>query len=87
VLLSDDEVRAGGWLAQAEQAEFLVVQASYASPLTEAADLVLPSPIWAERAGTYVSLDGRVGRSQAVLEPLPGLKDDKEIIQELAHRL
>ncbi|MBU2009424.1 MAG: molybdopterin-dependent oxidoreductase [Chloroflexi bacterium] len=87
VLLSDDEVRDGDWLAQAEQAEFLVVQASYASPLTEAADLVLPSPIWAERAGTYVSLDGRVGRSQAVLEPLPGLKDDKEIIQELAHRL
>ena len=67
-------------MALAEQAEFLVVQASYASPLTEAADVVLPSPIWAERGGTYVSLDGKVGHSQRVLEPPAGIKDDTEII-------
>lgn len=87
VLLGDDELVTEDLVAQAEKAEFLLVQASYASPLTKAADLVLPSPIWAERAGTYVSLDGKVARSQAVLELAPGLKDDKEIIKELARRL
>jgi formate dehydrogenase major subunit len=87
VLLGDDELVTEDLVAQAEKAEFLLVQASYASPLTKAADLVLPSPIWAERAGTYVSLDGKVARSQTVLELAPGLKDDKEIIKELARRL
>jgi len=87
VLLGDDELMPEDWVAQAEQAEFLVVQASHASPLTEAADLVLPSPTWAEQAGTYVSLDGKVRRSQAVLQMAPGLKDDKDIIKELASRL
>jgi NADH dehydrogenase/NADH:ubiquinone oxidoreductase subunit G len=87
VLLGDGEVRDGDWMPLAEQAEFLVVQASYASPLTEAADLVLPSPIWAERGGTYVSLDGKVGHSQAVVEPPAGIKDDVGIIKELAGRL
>ena len=87
ILQGDDEFEAEDWVAQAEEAEFLIVQASYASPLTEAADLVLPSPIWAERTGTYISLDGKAGRSQVVLEPPPGLKDDCEILKELARRL
>lgn len=87
LLLADDEYIAEDCMALAEQAEFLVVQASYASPLTRAADVVLPSPVWAERAGTYISLDGKAGRSQRVLEPPPGLKDDLEIIAELAQRL
>ncbi|MBM4463234.1 MAG: 2Fe-2S iron-sulfur cluster binding domain-containing protein [Chloroflexi bacterium] len=87
LLLADDGYIAEDCLGLAEQAEFLVVQASYVSPLTQAADVVLPSPIWAGRAGTYISLDGRVGRSQRVLEPPPGMRDDLEIIAELAKRL
>jgi len=87
LLLADDEYLAEDCMSLAEQAEFLVVQASFASQLTRAADVVLPSPIWAERAGTYISLDGKVGRSQRVLEPPLGIKDDPEIIAELAQRL
>jgi formate dehydrogenase major subunit len=87
LLLADDEYIAEDCMSLAEQAEFLVVQASFASTLTRAADVVLPSPIWAERAGTYISLDGKAGRSQRVLEPPLGIKDDLEIIAELAHRL
>lgn len=88
ILLADDEFGVGDDVLQvAEQAEFLIVQASYASPLTEAADVVFPSPIWAEREGTYFSLDGKAGRSQPVLEPPPGIKSDPEIITQLVQRL
>ena len=88
ILLADDEFGVGDDVLQvAEQAEFLIVQASYASPLTEAADVVFPSPIWAEREGTYFSLDGRAGRSRQVLEPPSGIKSDLDIITQLTQRL
>lgn len=88
ILLTDGEYGVEDYMLQvAEQAEFLIVQASYASPLTEAADVVFPSPIWAEREGSCFSLDGKAGRSQRVLEPPPGIKDDLEIIAQLAQRL
>lgn len=84
ILMSDDTFEMGDWVDQAEQAEFLVVQASYRSQLTDCADVVLPSPIWAERKGKYVSLDGKVGHSQKVVEPASGIKDDVEIISKIA---
>ncbi len=84
VLFSDDTFETGDWVDQVGQAEFLVAQASYRSQLTDCADVVLPSPIWAERKGKYVSLDGKVGHSQKVLEPSSGIKDDVEIITKLA---
>jgi formate dehydrogenase major subunit len=87
VLMCDDEFENGDWVAMADQAEFLVVQASYRSFLTDCADVVLPSPIWAERKGKYVSLDGKISHSQKVLEPPSGVKDDVEIISKLAKRL
>jgi NADH dehydrogenase/NADH:ubiquinone oxidoreductase subunit G len=84
VLMSDDKFEMGDWAAPVDQAEFVVVQASYRSPLTDCADVVLPSPIWAERKGKYVSLDGKVGNSHKVLEPPSGIKDDVEVIAKLA---
>jgi predicted molibdopterin-dependent oxidoreductase YjgC len=87
VLMCDDEFEMGDWVALVDQAEFLAVQASYRSPLTDCADVVLPSPIWAERKGKYVSLDGKVGHSQKVLEPPAEVKDDTEIISKLAKKL
>jgi len=87
VLLADDEYGDEDWVAQAEQAEFLIVQASYASPLTDAADVVLPSPIWAERSGKYISLDGKPGQSQQVLKPLPSIWNDSDIFAQLDRRV
>jgi formate dehydrogenase major subunit len=84
VLMSDDKFEMGDWAAPVDQAEFVVVQASYRSPLTDCADVVLPSPIWAERKGKYVSLDGKVGNSHKVVEPPSGIKDDVEVISKLA---
>jgi formate dehydrogenase major subunit len=41
------------------QSEFTVVQAACRSPWTDAADVVLPSPTWAEQRGHIVNLEGR----------------------------
>jgi predicted molibdopterin-dependent oxidoreductase YjgC len=88
LLLADQDFMGEDWVFRvAEQAEFLIVQASYESPLTKVADVVLPSPIWAEREGTYISVDGKAGRSKRILEPLPGIKDDTEIFAQLTQRL
>jgi NADH dehydrogenase/NADH:ubiquinone oxidoreductase subunit G len=88
MLLADEEPTADDPLFRvAEQTEFLIVQASYQSPLTTAANVAFPSPIWAEREGTYLSLDGTAGKSKRVLELPAGLKDDLEIIARLAQRL
>jgi NADH dehydrogenase/NADH:ubiquinone oxidoreductase subunit G len=88
LLLADDDCGLDDNLLRiAEKAEFLIVQASYASPLTEAADVVFPSPIWAERQGTYVSLDGKQGQAQRVLELSPSAKTDIEVINQLTQRL
>jgi formate dehydrogenase major subunit len=51
-----------------EQAPFLVVQASYASELTEQADVVLPVEIWAEQEGHYLNLEGRLQKAVRTLQ-------------------
>ena len=67
--------------------DFLVVQASYHSPATSMADVVLPSPIWAEREGKYVSMDGRICELKQVLQPKEGLPQDQEILMEISKQL
>ncbi|MEW6033369.1 MAG: molybdopterin-dependent oxidoreductase [Chloroflexota bacterium] len=86
-LLLADEERDGGLLEWAKGLDFLMVQASYHSPYTAAADVVLPSPIWAEREGTYKSMDGRLLKSRRVLQPQGGLLQDQEIMVKLARKL
>jgi formate dehydrogenase major subunit len=63
--------------------DFKVVQASYASPVTEIADIVIPSPIWSEREGTYTTTDGRKVNSSRVREPAPAILQDYEILARL----
>ncbi|HEX2973455.1 MAG TPA: molybdopterin-dependent oxidoreductase [Tepidisphaeraceae bacterium] len=50
---------------------FTVIQAAYRSPWTDAADVVLPGMIWAERKGHVVNLEGK---SQAVIPLLQAPK-------------
>jgi len=64
-----------------------VVQASYHSPATSKADVVLPSPIWAEREGKYVTMDGRVLELKRVLQPKEGLPQDQEVLIEISKKL
>ena len=64
-----------------------MVQASYYSPAVYMADVVLPSPIWAERKGKYVSLDGGVRELQPVLRPRDGLPQDEEIFKAISQKM
>jgi len=86
LLLADEPV--GEELSdRLEGRDFLVVQASYHSPVTSVADVVIPSPIWAEREGKYVSMDGRVLELKRVLQPGDGLLQDEEVLIEVSKKL
>ncbi len=66
---------------------FTVVQASYRSPLVEKADVVLPTPIWAERTGHVTNLEGKVLALNPA-QPMPEtLRDDAEVLMKLANML
>ncbi len=62
---------------------FTVVQASYRSPLTEKADVVLPTPIWVERTGHVTNLEGKVLPLQPALEMPGNVRDDADVLAQL----
>ena len=66
---------------------FLVVQASYASALTERADVVLPMAIWCERSGTLTNTEGLVQEARKATEPLGEARPDWEILSLLGEKL
>jgi formate dehydrogenase major subunit len=74
-------------LKEAGKDAFLVVQASYESPLTLRADVVLPAAIWSEQAGSLTSTEGRLLKINRVLEPRGEAKPDLEIISLLGKKL
>jgi NADH dehydrogenase/NADH:ubiquinone oxidoreductase subunit G len=74
-------------LEQIENVPFVVVQASYASPLTDRADVVLPAAIWAEQAGHYVNLEGRLQEARQGLMPPRDVRSNLAIFQALAEAL
>lgn len=71
-----------------EGLEHLVVQDIFRTRTAELADVVLPaSAAWCESDGTVTNSERRVQRVRKAIEPPPGVKDDREIIRELAARL
>jgi formate dehydrogenase major subunit len=68
-------------------ARFLVVQASYHSPLTRRAEVVLPVQIWAEQEGHYLNFEGRLQKTQAALSAPAEVCSNLEVIQRLASQL
>ncbi len=86
LLLADEPVDEEllNWL---EGIDFLVVQSSYRSPATSMADVVLPSPIWAERDGKYIAMDGRILELKQALRSREGLPQDQEILIEISKKL
>jgi len=86
-LLLADERDSEELLSWLKGIDFLVVQASYQSPVTAMADVVLPSPIWAEREGKYVTMDGRVLELKQVLQPKDGLPQDQEVLKAISQKL
>ncbi|UCD80699.1 MAG: molybdopterin-dependent oxidoreductase, partial [Desulfobacterales bacterium] len=73
--------------AKIAEKTFVVVQASYASALTERADLVLPMAAWQERSGTLTNTDGIEQPVQAAGSPQGQSKPDWEILRMLTEML
>ncbi|WP_218120770.1 molybdopterin oxidoreductase family protein [Geodermatophilus sp. DSM 45219] len=67
--------------------DFLVVSDFFLSETAELADVVLPSAMWAEEDGTMTNLEGRVVRRRRALDPPDGVRDDLQLLAELAGRL
>ena len=67
--------------------DFLVVSDFFLSETAEMADVVLPSAQWAEEEGTMTNLEGRVIRRRRAFEPPDGVRDDMQVLCELAERL
>jgi predicted molibdopterin-dependent oxidoreductase YjgC len=71
-----------------EGLEHLVVQDMFLTDTAAAADVVLPATAtWCEAEGTVTSSERRVQRVRKALDPPPGVRDDIEIICEIARRL
>ncbi|WP_232797136.1 molybdopterin oxidoreductase family protein [Blastococcus atacamensis] len=67
--------------------DFLVVSDFFLSETAELADVVLPSAMWAEEAGTMTNVEGRVLRRRRALDPPSGVPDDLQLLATLADRL
>lgn len=67
-----------------EEAPFLAVQASYSSPLTAMADVVLPVEIWSEQEGHYLNLEGRLQQAIRGLAAPEGVRSNVEVLREMA---
>ncbi|MCJ7551761.1 MAG: molybdopterin-dependent oxidoreductase, partial [Anaerolineae bacterium] len=66
---------------------FTVVQASYVSPLVERANVVLPAPVWYERAGHVTNVEGDVRAVNQVLPMPDGVRDDAVVLAALVDLL
>ena len=68
--------------------EFLVVQDLFYTKTAELADVVLPgSAGWCESEGTVTNSERRVQRVRRAVPPPPGVRDDIEILYEIARRM
>ena len=74
-------------LKNVDKSAFVIAQASFVSPLTERADVVLPMAIWSERAGSLTNTEGRVLKVNKAVEPKGEAKQDWEVLSLLASKL
>jgi formate dehydrogenase major subunit len=74
-------------LKSLQSVSHLVVQASYASAITESANVVLPAAIWAEETGHFINLEGAIQETTISLKATPGSKSNAEILIALAEKM
>ena len=86
-LLVEDKEFSEEKVKEIRDADFQVTHACYQGPLTAAADVVLPAPLWYEREGTFSNLEGRQV-SVAKATPLPeGLLTEREVLSQLGAKI
>jgi formate dehydrogenase major subunit len=86
-LLGEQDCDGKDVLKDVDENAFIAVQASFISPLTRKADVVLPMAIWSERAGSLTNTEGRVQKVNKAVEPAGEAKPDWEVISLLAEKL
>jgi len=86
-LLGEQDRNVNDVLEKVDKDAFVIVQAGYASPLTDRADVVLPSAIWSERTGSLTNSEGAIQIANQAVEPAGDAKPDWEILSLLADRL
>jgi len=70
-----------------EGLKFLVVQDIFLSSTAQLADVVLPAAAFAERDGTWTSLERRVQRIRRATDPAGQVREDWRIIAEVSRAL
>ncbi len=80
--LHDSEV-----VARLRQARLLVVMGWASTPLTEVADVVLPTATHAEKDGTFVNCESRLQRFRAAFPSPAGVRPAVEALADLLGRL
>jgi len=71
---------------QLQKLDFIVVQDIFLTETAQLADVVLPAASFAEKLGTFVNTERRVQIGRPVIDPLPGARQDYDIIADLATR-
>lgn len=74
-------------LGQSILPDFLVVQGCFQSAADEFAQVILPSPTWAETDGTFVNAEGRIIRFKKLIDPLGEARPDWWIFSRLAEKM
>jgi NADH dehydrogenase/NADH:ubiquinone oxidoreductase subunit G len=87
VLLADDLAASQALPDNFKGVDFAVVQASYLSPVTAKADVVLPSLLWTESKGVYTTLDGIKKTTAPMVKANGDIKTDADTLKEIARHL
>ena len=85
-LLAGDEAKADHGVTLPETA-FTVVQAAYHTAWTEAADVVLPAPVWTEQTGHIVNVEGRELPVNPSITAPQGIEPVESVLIKLAAHL
>jgi formate dehydrogenase major subunit len=84
--LGDDKV-SQRLLRRLEAAPFIAAQASYMSPATAMADVILPVQAWAEQQGHYLNLEGRLQAAHRGLNPPSKVWPNTKVLEAIAASL
>ncbi len=63
---------------------YLIVMSSYVSPLTAAADVVIPVANWLEQSGHFLNFDGNILEAKAALTASAGIYSNFEMFEKIA---
>ena len=77
----------GRWMKALEKVEVLVVQDIFPTAVTKLATVVLPGSSFAEKSGSFTSLDQTVRTFNQAIRPVGQSREDWEIFAELYGRL